>query len=193
MVRLPVYYKGNPGQLGAHGDVVAMPSYAENWTSSSSSQPSSAEAGRTSPADEALDHVYGYMIYNDFSARDIPGARDVGRARASQGQGFRRRPRLRPVASHGRRDPGRLRPLHEREVNGEPWCGSDTSTMHWRFEDMIAHASRETGAYGEIFGSGTVGGGSAAEVGHLQAGDQVELSMDLLGTLCNRIRKAGQP
>jgi 2-keto-4-pentenoate hydratase/2-oxohepta-3-ene-1,7-dioic acid hydratase in catechol pathway len=59
--------------------------------------------------------------------------------------------------------------------------------MHWRFEQMIAHASRsETLRPDEVFGSGTVGGGSAAEVGRtLHAGDVVELTGDRLGTLRN--------
>ena len=64
-----------------------------------------------------------------------------------------------------------------------------TSTMHWRFDQMIAHASmNEMLVAGEIFGSGTVGGGSAAEVGKtLAKGDKVVLTMDRLGTLSNVI------
>jgi hypothetical protein len=43
----------------------------------------------------------------------------------------------------------------------------------------------------EVFGSGTVGGGSAAEVGRtLHAGDVVELTVDRLGTLRNTVGAA---
>jgi 2-keto-4-pentenoate hydratase/2-oxohepta-3-ene-1,7-dioic acid hydratase in catechol pathway len=61
--------------------------------------------------------------------------------------------------------------------------------MHWRFDQMIAHAStNEMLVAGEIFGSGTVGGGSAAEVGKsLAKGDKVVLTIDRLGTLSNAI------
>ena len=74
-------------------------------------------------------------------------------------------------------------------INGKPWTNSSTSTMHWRFEQMIAHASMsERLVPGEIFGSGTVGGGSAAEMGSsLQAGDKVVLEVGGLGRLSNAI------
>lgn len=83
-------------------------------------------------------------------------------------------------------------------VNGEEWTTGSTGDMHWRFEDMIAHASSaETLRPLEVFGSGAVGGGSAAELGTtLHAGDVVELSVDGLGVLRTRsspvIRPAGR-
>jgi 2-keto-4-pentenoate hydratase/2-oxohepta-3-ene-1,7-dioic acid hydratase in catechol pathway len=61
--------------------------------------------------------------------------------------------------------------------------------MHWKFEDMIAHASRgEPLVPGEIFGSGTFGDGSAMERGEfLSAGDRIELTVEGIGTLRNSI------
>jgi 2-keto-4-pentenoate hydratase/2-oxohepta-3-ene-1,7-dioic acid hydratase in catechol pathway len=72
-------------------------------------------------------------------------------------------------------------------VNDALWCEGSTVSMHWRFEDMIAHASQdEFLRTGEIFGLGTVGGGSAAEKGHtLASGDVISLTVDGLGTLTN--------
>jgi 2-keto-4-pentenoate hydratase/2-oxohepta-3-ene-1,7-dioic acid hydratase in catechol pathway len=57
------------------------------------------------------------------------------------------------------------------------------------FEDMIAYVSRsETLHPGEVFGSGTVGGGCGLEIGRfLESGDTVELSVTGLGTLRNRV------
>jgi 2-keto-4-pentenoate hydratase/2-oxohepta-3-ene-1,7-dioic acid hydratase in catechol pathway len=74
-------------------------------------------------------------------------------------------------------------------VNDHPWTDSNSSTMHWRFDQMIAHASmNEELAPGEIFGSGTVGGGSAQEVGKfLRSGDRVVLTVEGLGTLSNAV------
>jgi 2-keto-4-pentenoate hydratase/2-oxohepta-3-ene-1,7-dioic acid hydratase in catechol pathway len=74
-------------------------------------------------------------------------------------------------------------------VTDEAWTTGSTGAMHWRFEQMIAHASRsETLRPVEVFGSGTVGAGSAAEVGRtLHAGDVVELTVDRLGTLRNTV------
>jgi 2-keto-4-pentenoate hydratase/2-oxohepta-3-ene-1,7-dioic acid hydratase in catechol pathway len=74
-------------------------------------------------------------------------------------------------------------------VNGEVWCESNSGTIHWKFEQMIAHASTdELLRPGEILGSGTVGGGSGAERGtFLGRGDVVELEVERLGTLRNRV------
>jgi 2-keto-4-pentenoate hydratase/2-oxohepta-3-ene-1,7-dioic acid hydratase in catechol pathway len=74
-------------------------------------------------------------------------------------------------------------------VNGETWTEGSTSDMHGRFEQMIAYASRdEPVRVGEVFGSGTVGNGSGAEQGRwLEAGDVVELAVDGIGILRNRV------
>jgi 2-keto-4-pentenoate hydratase/2-oxohepta-3-ene-1,7-dioic acid hydratase in catechol pathway len=49
-------------------------------------------------------------------------------------------------------------------VNGEEWGRGNTSEMHWKFEDCIAHVSRsETLVAGEFLGSGTVGNGCGLE------------------------------
>jgi 2-keto-4-pentenoate hydratase/2-oxohepta-3-ene-1,7-dioic acid hydratase in catechol pathway len=74
-------------------------------------------------------------------------------------------------------------------VNGDVWCDTHSGTIHWTFEQMIAHASRDEYLRpGEILGSGTVGGGSGTERGTLlRRGDVVELEVERLGTLRNRV------
>ena len=63
--------------------------------------------------------------------------------------------------------------------------------MHHRFEDCIAHVSRsETLHPGEILGSGTVGNGCGLELKRfLSPGDVVELEIENIGVLRNRIVK----
>ena len=63
--------------------------------------------------------------------------------------------------------------------------------MHWKFEDLISYVSQsETLHPGEFFGSGTVGGGSGLELErYLEPGDVVELEVEGIGTLRNRIVK----
>ena len=76
-------------------------------------------------------------------------------------------------------------------VNGEMLCDSSSSTMKWRFEDMIAYASKgETLHPGEMIGSGTVGWGCGLEhLKFLQDGDVVELEIEKIGVLRNAVRK----
>ena len=75
-------------------------------------------------------------------------------------------------------------------VNGVLWCRAESGTMHWRLEDLIVHASRhETVRAGEVWGIGTVGGGSMSEKGaELQPGDIVELTVTGLGRLRNVVK-----
>ncbi|PLX57285.1 MAG: isomerase, partial [Chromatiales bacterium] len=74
-------------------------------------------------------------------------------------------------------------------VNGEEWSRNNSSTMDWRFEQCIAHVSRGETLYpGEILGSGTVGGGCGLEqLRFLQHGDVVELEVEGIGVLRNRV------
>ncbi len=74
-------------------------------------------------------------------------------------------------------------------VNGEPWSRGNSGDMHFTFEDMIAYVSQdETLHPGEFIGSGTVGNGCGLELDRwLQPGDMVELEVEHLGVLRNRV------
>ena len=67
--------------------------------------------------------------------------------------------------------------------------------MHHTFADVIAFVSQsETLHPGEVLGSGTVGTGCGLEQGRfLSPGDVVELEIERIGVLRNRIvRKEGE-
>jgi 2-keto-4-pentenoate hydratase/2-oxohepta-3-ene-1,7-dioic acid hydratase in catechol pathway len=74
-------------------------------------------------------------------------------------------------------------------INGQLGGEANSGSIHWRFEEMIAHASRDERLVpGEIFGSGTVGGGAGTETDRfLTHGDVIELHVTGLGTLTNSI------
>jgi 2-keto-4-pentenoate hydratase/2-oxohepta-3-ene-1,7-dioic acid hydratase in catechol pathway len=74
-------------------------------------------------------------------------------------------------------------------VNGELRSAGSSSTMTYKFEDLIAFISQhETLHAGEILCSGTVGGGCGLEAGSLlESGDLVELTIAGIGTLRSRI------
>ena len=76
-------------------------------------------------------------------------------------------------------------------VNGEEWSRGNSGTIHHRFEACIAHVSQsETLHPGEILGSGTVGSGCGLEQKRfLSPGDVVELEIEGIGVLRNRIVK----
>jgi len=188
--KIPVYYKGNPAAVGAHLQPIVIPDYAgDELDFEFEIAAVIGRGGRDITEDAALVHIYGYTIYDDFSARAMQSREMTVGLGPAKGKDFDGAHVLGPTLVTADEIPDPYDLSMTATVNEEPWTTGSTSAMHWRFEQMIAHASRaETLRPAEVFGSGTVGGGSAAEVGRtLHAGDVVELTVDRLGTLRNTI------
>lgn len=184
---IPAYYKGNPASVGADGDTITTPSYADELDFEFEFAAVIGPGGTDISRERAREHIYGYTIYNDFSARAMQAREVAVGLGPAKGKDFARAHVLGPwlVTADEVLDPYSLR--MQAWVNGERWTDSTSAGMHWKFEDMIAHASRqETLRAGEVFGSGTVGNGCATERGlALHPGDTVTLTIDGLGTLTN--------
>ena len=76
-------------------------------------------------------------------------------------------------------------------MNGEERSRGDLADMYHPWEAIAAHAARNTTLRpGDVLGSGTVGTGCILEHGDgrwLQRGDVVELEVEGIGVLRNRI------
>lgn len=186
---LPVYYKGNAGSVGAHGDDIPLPSYAQELDYEFELGMVIAKGGIDIPREQALDHVFGFMIYNDFSARAIQAREMSVGLGPAKGKDFHNAHVFGPwlVTKDEIEDIYGMR--MSCRVNGEARCEESSGSMYWKFEDLIAHASTaERIVPGEIFGSGTVGNGSGAEIGRsLKPGDVIELEVEGLGLLRNQV------
>ena len=79
----------------------------------------------------------------------------------------------------------------EARVNGKMRSQGVTEGMLFSFEEIIAHVSQdETLMPGEFIGSGTVGGGCGLEIGrYLEHGDTVELEVEKIGVLRNKVER----
>jgi fumarylacetoacetate (FAA) hydrolase len=92
-----------------------------------------------------------------------------------------------------RRDGDRHDLAMEGAVNGRVLSRGNARDLHYTFGQMIARASQDVYLFpGDVIGSGTVGSGCILELGiethpWLKPGDEVTLSIDLLGALTNRI------
>ena len=77
----------------------------------------------------------------------------------------------------------------EVRVNGETRAKGTTANMLFTFPQILAYASQdETIHAGEVFGSGTVGNCCGLEIGRfLESGDMIELHVDRIGVLRNRV------
>jgi 2-keto-4-pentenoate hydratase/2-oxohepta-3-ene-1,7-dioic acid hydratase in catechol pathway len=147
--------------------------------------------GKDIARERAREHIFGYTIFNDFSARDEQTKEMAGQLGPGKGKDFDNANAMGPclVTADEIGDPYRLEMVVR--VNGEEWGRGNSRDMHWKFEDCIAHASRsETLHPGEFFGSGTVGNGCGLEqMRFLNPGDVVELEVEGIGILRNRVVK----
>jgi 2-keto-4-pentenoate hydratase/2-oxohepta-3-ene-1,7-dioic acid hydratase in catechol pathway len=144
--------------------------------------------GKDISKEAARDHIFGYTIFNDFSARDEQTREMPGQLGPGKGKDFDGSNAMGPcLVTADEIDPYRLTMIAR--VNGEEWGRGNSSEMGWTFEDCIAHVSRsETLGAGEFFGSGTVGNGCGLEhLRFLKSGDVVELEVEGIGILRNRV------
>lgn len=190
----PIYYKANRfSVIGTEQDVL-WPSYSRLMDFELEFGFYVGRKGVDIPKEKARDHIYGYTIFNDFSARDAQTAEMGGQLGPAKGKDFDYGNAMGPclVTADEIRDPYNLTMIAR--VNGEEWGRGNSSTMYWKFEDLIAHVSRSETIYpGEFFGSGTVGNGCGLEhMKFLKHGDVVELEVEGIGILRNRVLVRGQ-
>ena len=142
-------------------------------------------------ADDALDYVAGYAVFNDISARDIIRAENKSGIHL-MGKSFPGFAPMGPylVTAEEIPDPQTLK-LRLR-VNGETRQDSNLSFMIYKIRDMIAHWSQMGLNPGDILTTGTPRGVAAGRKPDqtswwLQAGDLVEAEVEKIGLLRNRV------
>jgi len=144
------------------------------------------KAGRNIPRERALDHVFGYTVMNDVTARDVQRQR----GQWFKGKSLDTFAPLGPWVVHRSAlpDPQRLR-IRSR-VNREVRQNSSTADMIFSVAALIADLSRGlTLEPGDVIATGTpegVGMGFQPPR-YLKAGDIVEVEVEGIGTLRNPI------
>lgn len=185
----PVYYKCNRFAVIGTGEDVVWPDYSNLMDYELEIAAVIGRKGKNISADEAREYIFGFTILNDFSARDAQTIEMEGMLGPAKGKDFDGANVLGPCITTLDEigDPYQLEMVAR--VNGEEWSRGNTSSMHWKFEDLIAHASRSETIYpGEVFGSGTVGNGCGLELMRfLKDGDRVELEIEKIGRIQNRV------
>jgi 2-keto-4-pentenoate hydratase/2-oxohepta-3-ene-1,7-dioic acid hydratase in catechol pathway len=185
----PVYYKCNRFSVVGTGVDVVCPHYCKMFDYELEFGVFLGKRGKNISRGNAREHIFGYCIFNDFSARDAQVREMQGMLGPAKGKDFDTGNAMGPwlVTADEVPDPYALTMVAR--VNGEEWSRGSSGAMQHKFEDILAHASdEETLHAGEFFGSGTVGGGCGLELGRfLKAGDVVELEVTGLGVLRNRV------
>jgi 2-keto-4-pentenoate hydratase/2-oxohepta-3-ene-1,7-dioic acid hydratase in catechol pathway len=198
----PTFYFTNPYALiGAHDDV-RVPPGCEMLDFELEVAVVVGRDGASLSAEQARDHIFGYTVLNDWSARDLQRREMKVMLGPAKGKDFATT--LGPwLVTADEFEPyrdsdGFLAVDLRASVNGE-LVGQDLlSNMGWPFEELIAYASRGTEVRaGDVLGSGTCGnGGCLAELWGrrgrtdppaLHPGDIVELTVEGIGTVRNRV------
>jgi 2-keto-4-pentenoate hydratase/2-oxohepta-3-ene-1,7-dioic acid hydratase in catechol pathway len=185
----PLYYKGNPHSVVGHEAEVTWPAETERFDFELEFGVFIGRPGKDIPETRAAEHIAGFTIFNDFSARDVQLREMQGRLGPAKGKDFDTGNVIGPwlVTPDEVDDPYNLEA--EVRINGQRWSQSSTTTMKFSFEEIIAYISRdETLHVGDFIGAGTLPGGCGLELDRwIVPGDTVELQIDGLGTLRNRV------
>ncbi|MGW5138169.1 fumarylacetoacetate hydrolase family protein [Nocardia beijingensis] len=204
----PHFYFTNPHRLLGPGAAVAAPQGSDALDFELEVAAVVGAAGSDLTVDAAAGHLFGYTIFNDWSARDLQGREMQVGLGPAKGKDFGSS--LGPwlvtadeFAGHHDSD-GFLTLECTARVNDEE-VGRDVLTnMGWTFPAMLAYASRDSRVEpGDVLGSGTTGnGGCLAELwGHrgrreppaLRPGDTVSLTVEGIGTLTTPIAARTAP
>jgi 2-keto-4-pentenoate hydratase/2-oxohepta-3-ene-1,7-dioic acid hydratase in catechol pathway len=184
----PIYYKANRFAVIGPEQEVTWPSYSSLMDYELEIGMVLGRTGRNIAREAAEEYIFGYTIFNDLSARDTQMVEMEGGLGPAKSKDFDGANILGPcIVTADQFNPNNANMTVR--VNGEVRSAGNCGSMKHRFEDLIAYISRdETLHAGEILGSGTVGGGCGMEVGRLlESGDIIELDVEGIGVLRNRI------
>jgi 2-keto-4-pentenoate hydratase/2-oxohepta-3-ene-1,7-dioic acid hydratase in catechol pathway len=178
----PIFFNKFTTSLNAHGGTIAVSKeHAKNFDYEGELALVMAKGGRNISEDAALDHVFGYTVGHDFSARDLQMATSqwmMGKAGDGWGP-------IGPwLVSADQIDPQNLN--IQTKVNGEVRQSSNTSRMIFNIRQQIAYLSKHmTLEPGDVIFTGTpegvISGYPKDKQVWLKAGDKITTSIEKLG------------
>ena len=175
---IPVFYFSNPARIFGPEDEVPFPEGCEALDYE-------LEAAVVIGAEG---QVGGFTVMNDWSARDLQAQEMRVGLGPAKGKDFATS--LGPVVVTPDEFDGSGGEMIAR-VNGEERSRGNLRDMYHRWDAILAQAARNTVLRpGDVIGSGTVGTGCILEHGDrrwLQPGDVVELEVEGIGVLRNRV------
>ena len=197
---LPVFYFSNPYAICGPDDDVAIPPGSAEMDYELEVAAIVGMGGADLDPGDAERNIAGYCVMNDWSARDVQRREMKLSMGPVKGKDFATSVGPVFVTPDELEDARRNRSYDLKmtaSVNGVEYSRASLADIFWSFGEMLAYASRGTRVEpGDVIGSGTCGTGCILELSMvhgidrypwLQPGDVVELSVERLGTLRNRV------
>ncbi|MEW6084058.1 MAG: fumarylacetoacetate hydrolase family protein [Chloroflexota bacterium] len=196
--QFPVFYFTNPNTAFGHDDTIPYPHYTQAVDYELEIAAIIGKGGMNIKAEDAEEHIFGYTIFNDWSARDVQRKEMIVGLGPAKGKDFASAFGPVIVTREALADKAAGRPgVYDLEmvarVNGKELSRGNWKDMHWSFGEIIARASDSVMLYpGDVIGSGTVGTGCLLELTKFQGpwlnhGDVVELEVERIGVLRNTV------
>ena len=178
---VPLLFLKPPSALIAAGETIYLPPQAEQVEHEAELAVVIGVRGRWIPAEEAMDHVFGYTIANDVTARDLQ-MRDGQWTRSKSFDTFC------PLGPWIDTDLDPADALISCHVNDEMRQMASTRDMVFNVRQLVAFASSiMTLEPGDLLLTGTPAG-----VGLLKPGDVVKVSIEGIGELVNPVAQEPQ-
>jgi 2-keto-4-pentenoate hydratase/2-oxohepta-3-ene-1,7-dioic acid hydratase in catechol pathway len=187
----PIYLKTNRFSVIGTDTDVRWPSFANYMDFETECGFFLGRKGVNLKPEQAGEMIFGYTVFNDMSARDEQVIEMQGQLGPAKGKDFDTGNVIGPwIATRDELPDIRTRRMTT-YVSGELWTDSSMADGLFSFEEMIAFVSRDETLYpGEFISAGTVTNGSGLERDrYLQDGDLIEMTIDGIGTLRNRLVK----
>jgi fumarylacetoacetate (FAA) hydrolase len=192
--KFPVFYYTNPHGIFGPDDEIPFPHYTQALDFELEIAVVIGKAGINIKPENASEHIFGYTIFNDWSARDVQQVEMKMGLGPAKGKDFASSLGPVIVTSESLSDKATNRPgvydlKMSARVNGVEISKANFKDIYWSFGEIIARASDTCELQaGDVIGSGTVGTGCLLELTKAQgpwlnAGDVVELEIERIGNL----------
>jgi fumarylacetoacetate (FAA) hydrolase len=194
---IPAYYYSSTSMIFPSGSSVPYPIFTSELDYEMEVAAVIGKEGINIKREDALSHVLGLTLANDWSARDLQQKEmkiGLGPSKSkdfatSLGPYITTVDELEDLMESG----DRFDISVEAYVNGRKYSSGNIRDMHWPFSELIEYASKGTRLRkGDVIMSGTVSTGCILELGTeeygwLKRGDVVSIRSPALGELINEV------